>query len=74
MKQVWTFVIRGSNLIELSLPFNPVLSHTGDHMTVWKLVATEAVAHAARTIIESENLSVECYNDNSLLDEITLSD
>jgi hypothetical protein len=43
-------------------------------MTVWKLVATEAVAHAARTIIESENLSVECYNDNSLLDEITLSD
>ena len=60
--KVWTFVVRGGQDFELTLPRNPPLHHDGG-MTMWKLVGTQRIANAAREILEETGATVEMHTE-----------
>ena len=62
---IWTFVIRGGQACELTLPRNPTLRHPGGSgsLTVWKLLGTPATAQAATALLLSVDALVEHYGE-----------
>lgn len=60
--KVWTFVIRGGEGFDLRLPRTPKCEHAG-LFTMWKLVGNQAVAEAARALMEETGATVELHTE-----------
>ena len=61
--KVWTFVIRGGGEFTLVMPRTPKLDHSGEGMTMWKMVGTAGIADSVKAILEESGAEVEMHTE-----------
>lgn len=61
--KVWTFLVKGGEPFELTMPRTPALEHDGK-LTLWKMVGSERAADAIRALLEETGATVEVHTEH----------
>lgn len=62
-RRLWTFVIRGSGDLYISLPANPPLEHEAGRTTIWKAILDDEAVMAVKRIVQRVGCYVETITD-----------